>query len=49
MEDFGELIELIRNKKLIIEPPEVYPIEDTARALIKFLERKNLGKAVIKF
>ena len=49
MEDFGELLELIRNKKLIIEPPEVYPIEDTARALIKFLERKNLGKAVIKF
>jgi len=49
MEDFEELLELIRNKKLIIEPPEVYPIEDTARALIKFLERKNLGKAVIKF
>ena len=49
MEDFGELLELIRNKKLIIEPPKVYPIEDTARALIKFLERKNLGKAVIKF
>ena len=49
MEDFEELLELIRNKKLIIEPPKVYPIEDTARALIKFLERKNLGKAVIKF
>ena len=49
MEDFGELIELIRNKKLIIEPPKIYNIEDTAMALMKFLDRKNLGKAVIKF
>ena len=49
MEDFGELIKLIQNKKLIIEPPSVYSMKETSKALVNFLERRNLGKAVIKF
>lgn len=49
MEDFAELIDLIQNKKLLIEPSAVYSIEETPKALQNFLDRKNLGKAVIKF
>ena len=49
MEDFTELIDLIQNEKLLIEPSAVYSIEETPKALQNFLDRKNLGKAVIKF
>jgi len=49
MDDFGELLKLIQNKKLIIEPPSIYSMQDTSKALIDFLERRNLGKTVIKF
>ncbi len=49
MGDFTELIDLIQNEKLLIEPSAVYSIEETPKALQNFLDRKNLGKAVIKF
>ena len=49
MEDFAELIEFINNKKLLIKPSAIYSIEETPKALQNFLDRKNLGKAVIKF
>jgi len=49
MEDFAEVIEYINGGKLLIEPSGVYSIEDTPKALRNFLDRKNLGKAVIKF
>jgi len=49
MEDFAELIDLIQNEKLLIEPSAVYSIEETPKALQNFLDRKNLGKVVIKF
>ena len=49
MGDFTELIDLIQNEKLLIEPSAVYSIEETPKALQNFLDRKNLGKSVIKF
>ena len=49
IQDFSELITFINDKKLIIEPAETYTIEETPKALQNFLDRKNLGKAVIKF
>ena len=49
IQDFSELITFINDKKLIIEPAETYTIEEAPKALQNFLDRKNLGKAVIKF
>ena len=48
-EDFGELINFIETGKLDIVPKNIYKIEDTAKALEDFLNRKNIGKTVIKF
>ena len=48
-EDFGELINLVETGKLDIVPKNIYKIEDTTKALEDFLNRKNIGKTVIKF
>ena len=48
-EDFTELISFVNSKKLHIVPKNVYRLEETALALENFLERKNIGKTVIKF
>jgi NADPH2:quinone reductase len=48
-EDFGELINFIETGKLDIVPKNIYKIEDTTKALEDFLNRKNIGKTVIKF
>lgn len=48
-EDFGELINFVETGKLDIVPKNIYKIEDTAKALEDFLNRKNIGKTVIKF
>jgi len=48
-EDFKELIDFITNEKLNIVPKNVYSIEETSIALNNFLNRKNIGKTVIKF
>ena len=49
MQDFSELISYIKKEELIIEPAEIYTIEEVPKALQNFLDRNNLGKAVIKF
>jgi len=48
-EDFKELIDFITKEKLNIVPKNVYTIEETSIALNNFLNRKNIGKTVIKF
>ena len=48
-EDFKELIDFITKEKLNIVPKNVYSIEETSIALNNFLNRKNIGKTVIKF
>ena len=48
-EDFTELISFVNSKKLHIVPKNVYRLEETSLALENFLERKNIGKTVIKF
>ncbi len=47
-EDFKELISFVNEKKLIISPKNIYSLEETSKALNSFLERKNIGKSVIK-
>ncbi len=49
MQDFSELISYIKKEELIIEPAEIYTIEEVPKALQNFLDRNNLGKAVIEF
>ena len=48
-EDFGELISYVNENKLNIVPKNVFNLEETSLALENFLERKNIGKTVIKF
>ena len=48
-EDFKELIEFIEKYKLVIQPKNIHPIEETSLALENFLSRKNIGKTVISF
>ncbi len=48
-EDFKELIEFIEKDKLVIQPKNIHPIEETSLALENFLSRKNIGKTVISF
>ena len=47
--DFKELIEFIEKDKLVIQPKNIHPIEETSLALENFLSRKNIGKTVISF
>ena len=47
-DDFKELISYVSDKKLHIAPKNIYKIEDTPLALENFLQRKNIGKTVIK-
>ncbi|MDC0871227.1 NADPH:quinone oxidoreductase family protein [Acidimicrobiia bacterium] len=48
-EDFNELIGFINEGKLDINPKNVYSIEEVSTAMNNFLNRKNIGKTVIKF
>ncbi len=48
-EDFRELIGFIDDGKLDIVPKNVYSLEETSVAMNNFLNRKNIGKTVIKF
>ncbi|MDB4856054.1 NADPH:quinone oxidoreductase family protein [Acidimicrobiia bacterium] len=48
-EDFNELIGFINEEKLDINPKNVYSIEEVSTAMDNFLNRKNIGKTVIKF
>ena len=48
-EDFIELVSYINDKKLNISPKNIYSLEETSMALENFLNRKNIGKTVIKF
>lgn len=48
-EDFNELIGFINEGKLDINPKNVYSIEEVSTAMDNFLNRKNIGKTVIKF
>ena len=48
-EDFKELINFIEDGSLNIEPKNVYGIEETSKAMNNFLNRKNIGKTVIRF
>ena len=48
-EDFGELISYVNENKLNIVPKNIFNLEETSLALENFLERKNIGKTVIKF
>ena len=48
-EDFIELISYVNENKLDIVPKNVFSLEDTSLALENFLNRKNIGKTVIKF
>ena len=48
-EDFKELIGFINEGKLNINPKNVYSIQEVSTAMDNFLNRKNIGKTVIKF
>ena len=48
-EDFEELVGFVHNNQLEIEPKNIYTLEETSKALSNFLQRKNVGKTVIKF
>ena len=48
-EDFGELVGFVNSNQLEIEPKNIYTLEEASKALSNFLQRKNVGKTVIKF
>lgn len=48
-EDFEELVGFVNNNQLEIEPKNIYTLEEASKALSNFLQRKNVGKTVIKF
>ncbi len=48
-EDFNELIGFMNDGKLNIVPRNIYSIKEIPIALNNFLNRKNIGKTVIKF
>ena len=48
-EDFEELVGFVNSNQLEIEPKNIYTLEETSKALSNFLQRKNVGKTVIKF
>jgi len=48
-EDFKELIGFVNDGKLNINPKNVYSIQEVSTAMDNFLNRKNIGKTVIKF
>ena len=48
-EDFEELVGFVNGNQLEIEPKNIYTLEETSKALSNFLQRKNVGKTVIKF
>ena len=48
-EDFEELVGFVNSSKLEIEPKNIYTLDDASKALSNFLQRKNIGKTVIKF
>ena len=48
-EDFVELVSFVNDKQLKIVPNNIYTLEETSLALDNFLQRKNVGKTVIKF
>ncbi len=48
-EDFEELVGFVNSNQLEIEPKNIYTLEEASKALSNFLQRKNIGKTVIKF
>ena len=48
-EDFKELVGFVNSNQLEIEPKNIYTLEEASKALSNFLQRKNVGKTVIKF
>ena len=48
-EDFEELVGFVSSNQLEIEPKNIYTLEEASKALSNFLQRKNVGKTVIKF
>ena len=48
-EDFKELLNFIENDSLKIVPNKIYSINDVPEALERFINRKNIGKSVVKF
>lgn len=48
-EDFEELVGFVNSNELEIEPKNIYTLEEASKALSNFLQRKNVGKTVIKF
>ena len=48
-EDFEELVGFVNSNQLEIEPKNIYTLEEGSKALSNFLQRKNVGKTVIKF
>lgn len=48
-EDFKELLNFIENDSLKIVPNKIYSINDVPEALERFVNRKNIGKSVVKF
>jgi NADPH2:quinone reductase len=48
-EDFEELVDFVSGNQLEIEPKNIYTLEEASKALSNFLQRKNVGKTVIKF
>lgn len=48
-EDFKELLSFIENDSLKIVPNKIYSINDVPEALERFVNRKNIGKSVVKF
>ena len=48
-EDFKELVGFVNSNQLEIEPKNIYTLEEASKALSNFLQRKNIGKTVIKF
>ena len=48
-EDFEELVGFVNSNQLKIEPKNIYTLEEASKALSNFLQRKNVGKTVIKF
>lgn len=48
-EDFEELVGFVNSNQLEIEPKNIYSLDEASKALSNFLQRKNIGKTVIKF
>lgn len=48
-EDFKEIVGFVNKNKLDIKPKNIYKLEEAPKALSNFLQRKNVGKTVIKF